>query len=313
MNIEVVNELRNHLHFLIGELKKDNIDKNVQVRTLSQFVKEILRLRIAFTNEAHELMYDKEYNNTDIDPLNSEGLVFKFFRLLERPIVIAPAWDRDIINLNGKKERRDIREIELDIVHTLEEILCDDPTGLESPVITALRDVEEKHKVELLNETDMELQSSHITTWDICSFSDRLPQLVYIDAGYKVFIWDIENQMMHVPELRPPILFRLLIGSNYTPLEFRAIIAVKQDPTNMLSLSYIRDSVGIRHQELAEGVILLFTYEPHEQSELESMMDEFVDRNGEAIIQYLKDNRIRPFNVNKPPDDLSETPPSDND
>ena len=306
MNIEVVNELRNHLHFLIGELKKDNIDKNVQVRTLSQFVKEILRLRIAFTNEAHELMYDKEYNNTDIDPLNSEGLVFKFFRLLERPIVIAPAWDRDIINLNGKKERRDIREIELDIVHTLEEILCDDPTGLESPVITALRDVEEKHKVELLNETDMELQSSHITTWDICSFSDRLPQLVYIDAGYKVFIWDIENQMMHVPELRPPILFRLLIGSNYTPLEFRAIIAVKQDPTNMLSLSYIRDSVGIRHQELAEGVILLFTYEPHEQSELESMMDEFVDRNGEGIIQYLKDNRIRPFNVNKP----SSTPQS---
>ena len=312
MNIEVVIELRSHLHFLIGELKKDNINENVQDRTLNQFVKEILRLRIPFNIETHELMYHEEYHNTDIDPLNPDGLIYEFFRLLEHPIVIAPVWERDIINLKGEKERRDIREIELDIVHRLEEILCDDPTGIESPVITALHDIEEKHKVELFSESDGEVLASHITSWDVRSFSDRLPQLVYIDAGYKVFIWDIENQMMHVPELRPAILFRLLIRSNYTPYEFRAIIAVMQDLSKMFSLSYIRDNIGIRHQDLAEGVRLLFSYEPHELSELQSIMDEFVDRNREPIIQYLKDNRIRPFNVIKPADDSPETPPSDN-
>ncbi len=313
MNSEVVNELRNHLHFLIGELKKDNINENVQDRTLSQFVKEILRLRIPFTNETHEIMCDEEFHNIDIDPLNSNGLVFEFFRLLEHPIETAPPWERDIVNINGKQERRDIREIELDIVHRLEEILCDNPTGVVSPVIVALQDVEERHKVELLSKSKEELLSSHIVSWDLSSFSDKFDQLVFIDAGYKIFIWDIENQMMHVPEQRPAILLRSLIRSNYTPYEFRAIIAIMQDPSKMISLSYVREEIRIRHQDLAEGVTLIFSYEAHEQSELKSIMDDFADKDGEAIIQYLKDNGIRPFNVNKPSDDSPETTPSDND
>jgi len=312
MNNDIAIELRYHLNFLISELKKENINENVQDRSLKQFVNEILKLRIPFNNETHEVMCEEEYRNNDIDPLNSNGLIFEFFRLLEHPIEIAPAWEREIINIKGDEEKRDIREIELDIVHKLEEILCDDPTGIESPVITALRDIEEKHKIELLNESDGELLSSHITSWDVRSFSDRFHQLVYIDAGYKVFIWDIENQMMHVPELRPAILMRLLIRSNYTPFEFRAIIAVMQDPSEMISLSYVREQVRIRHQDLAEGVKLFFSYESHEQSELKSIMDEFVDKDGEAIIQYLKDNRIHPFKVIKPSDDSPETVQSDN-
>ena len=99
MNNDIAIELRYHLNFLISELKKENINENVQDRSLKQFVNEILKLRIPFNNETHEVMCEEEYRNNDIDPLNSNGLIFEFFRLLEHPIEIAPAWEREIINI----------------------------------------------------------------------------------------------------------------------------------------------------------------------------------------------------------------------